>query len=691
MQADEEINLDTIEVALDYLGESTEDSSSYGIKASKVTTGLELSILRTPQSIDAITNKQLKDNPNIRMNTIDTLDNSVGVTSERMDTQRILVYARKMEVSNISYDGLNTFYKVFYDTQVGNDTAIYDRVEIVRGASGLMKGAGNPSATINFVRKVPHATKDFTTLGFNIGSWKFGRADVDMSYALNKDRSIRARLNLATQKNATFIDRQRLNKTIGYGVVDFDIADSSILRLGLEASRERQRATSYGGKPYYFKGNKIKTNYPINYNYAPDWSGAINDFVNYFATLRHYFDNDFELELNYAHQDFKQDWHSFYADQEFETDRGNFTTAAAYYTLTNQKTNSIAAKLSGKFEALNTQNEFALSLELNKNKGSLVAYSPPFEEEYFPYRGRFFDGIFLDPKPNFSYLGTDKSITTQKSISIVDNIEFNDKFSAILGLRLTKYDEDAQGGAWWNDYKINKTSLSKYFGLSYEYFNGHTIYTSITDTFQPQKEIDINKKVLDPIVGTNYEIGLKSKFFDDNLLASLALFKAKQDGVAVDAGHFKDGSSYYKPAKGVVNKGFEISANGKITDKFSIYGGYTYTTSRDDKGDKIATEIADKTLKLGVDYAPIAKLNFGANIKWQSKIYTDSTYREEAYYVEQPAYKIVNLHSAYQVTKNLKFQANINNIFNKKHLVSTGLWANYGEPRSFMIRGEYKF
>lgn len=221
------------------------------------------------------------------MNIMNTLDNTVGIAIDKYDTARTVIYARKMEASNISYDGLNAFYKVIGDARAGNDTSIYDRIEVVCGASGLMKGAGNPSASLNLVRKVPHITQDFTTLGLNVGSYRLGRADIDASYALNKDRSIRARLNLATQKNGTFLDRQKLSKTLGYGVIDFDIGDSSLLRLGLEASKEKHIAVAFGGKPYYYIGNKIKTNYPVNYNYAPDWANSKHSFVNYFANFKH--------------------------------------------------------------------------------------------------------------------------------------------------------------------------------------------------------------------------------------------------------------------------------------------------------------------------------------------------------------------------------------------------------------------
>lgn len=60
------------------------------------------------------------------------------------------------------------------------DTAIYDRVEVIRGATGLMTGAGNPSATVNMVRKRP--TREFqASVKGSAGSWENGRGEMDVS------------------------------------------------------------------------------------------------------------------------------------------------------------------------------------------------------------------------------------------------------------------------------------------------------------------------------------------------------------------------------------------------------------------------------------------------------------------------------------------------------------------------------
>ena len=51
------------------------------------------------------------------------------------------------------YDG------VFDEGATKVDMALYDRVDIVKGATGLLSGSGEPSATVNLIRKKP--TREF--------------------------------------------------------------------------------------------------------------------------------------------------------------------------------------------------------------------------------------------------------------------------------------------------------------------------------------------------------------------------------------------------------------------------------------------------------------------------------------------------------------------------------------------------
>ncbi|HBK01172.1 MAG TPA: TonB-dependent siderophore receptor, partial [Delftia acidovorans] len=69
-------------------------------------------------------------------------------------------------------------------TFIQPDTAMLDRVEVLRGATGLLRGAGSPSAMVNMVRKRPTAQWQGSA-ALTLGSWERQRMEADLSGPLN--------------------------------------------------------------------------------------------------------------------------------------------------------------------------------------------------------------------------------------------------------------------------------------------------------------------------------------------------------------------------------------------------------------------------------------------------------------------------------------------------------------------------
>ncbi|MFP3355531.1 TonB-dependent siderophore receptor, partial [Pseudoalteromonas sp. SIMBA_153] len=66
---------------------------------------------------------------------------------------------RGLSITSIPSDGLApTYDPCFHYGDKLTAPATYDRIELVRGATGLMLGAGNTSAALNLIRKRPTAT-----------------------------------------------------------------------------------------------------------------------------------------------------------------------------------------------------------------------------------------------------------------------------------------------------------------------------------------------------------------------------------------------------------------------------------------------------------------------------------------------------------------------------------------------------
>lgn len=149
---------------------------------------------------------------------------------QEVETDRTYYTARGFDITNFQYDGISVPF-VYGNVEGDLDTAMYERVEVIRGANGLISGTGNPSATVNFVRKrptvVPQARVDLTA-----GSWDKRRIDTDVSGALNDAGTVRGRVVYANENKNSYLDRYSREKNVFHGVLEFDLDDRTVFTLG---------------------------------------------------------------------------------------------------------------------------------------------------------------------------------------------------------------------------------------------------------------------------------------------------------------------------------------------------------------------------------------------------------------------------------------------------------------------------
>ena len=177
--AQESENLQTITVKSDRDNTRTEDVNSYTTSAMRTTTGLTLSPRETPQSVSVITKTQLDDQG------LTTIEDALRTTT--------VYQSRGFFIEQIEEDGISTTIGApgvtgnpFRDPKQQMDLALYDHIEVVRGATGLTQTNSEPGGTINAVRKKP---TDDTQLRADAIVDRFGkvRATGDASGTLNKD------------------------------------------------------------------------------------------------------------------------------------------------------------------------------------------------------------------------------------------------------------------------------------------------------------------------------------------------------------------------------------------------------------------------------------------------------------------------------------------------------------------------
>ncbi|HSC68021.1 MAG TPA: TonB-dependent receptor plug domain-containing protein, partial [Cellvibrio sp.] len=214
-------------------------------------TGLGLTIQETPQSVSVLTFERMQDQ-NIT-SILEAVNSAVGVSSEEVDNVRNSFYSRGFEIDSYQIDGVPTSWSLGGDSgETVADTVIYERIEFVRGATGLMTGVGDPSASINLVRK--HANSEELT-GFvdvGVGSWDKRTVAADVGTGLNENGTVRARLVGRYQAGESFVDYLEDDKSTLYGVAEADLTESTLLRLGASYQHNDPKGATWGVLPGFF-------------------------------------------------------------------------------------------------------------------------------------------------------------------------------------------------------------------------------------------------------------------------------------------------------------------------------------------------------------------------------------------------------------------------------------------------------
>mgnify|MGYP003095009494 FL=1 len=129
--------------------------------------------------------------------------------------------SRGFYVDQIAEDNITTNvggrsgYTAKIDVIPSTDLAVYDHIEVVRGATGLTQSNSEPGGTINLIRKRP--TEKFQHLGELTTDQRGSiRTMLDISGPMNTEKSVRGRLVGVDEKTNSFKDNVKSRKKLIY-------------------------------------------------------------------------------------------------------------------------------------------------------------------------------------------------------------------------------------------------------------------------------------------------------------------------------------------------------------------------------------------------------------------------------------------------------------------------------------------
>lgn len=674
------------------------DERDYSVKSTAAGTKMMMTQRDIPQSVSIISEQRMNDQ---QLQTLgDVMDSTLGISKSQADSDRVSYFSRGFQIDNYMVDGIPTWFESRWNLgDALTDMALYERVEVVRGSNGLMTGTGNPSASINMIRK--HATsREFKgNVSAEYGSWNKQRYVMDLQSPLTDDGNVRARIVAGYQDNDSWLDRYHNEKNFFSGIIDADLGETTSLAVGYEYQKIKVDSPTWGGLPRW-NTDGSKNSYDRARSTAPDWAYNDKEINKVFVTLKQRFADTWQATMNATHSEIKFDSKTMYVDAYVNKADGMLVGPYSSYgpgydyvggtgwNSGKRKVDALDLFADGGYDLFGRQHNLMFGGSYSKqNNRYFSSWANVFPAEIGSFNN--VNGNF--PQTDWAPQSLAQDDTTHmKSLYAATRISLADPLHLILGARYTNWRIDTLS------YSMEKNHTTPYAGLVYDINDNWSTYASYTSIFQPQNKRDSSGKYLTPVTGNNYEVGLKSDWMNSRLTTTLAVFRIEQDNVAQSTGApipGTNGDIAYKTAKGTVSKGVEFEVNGAITDNWQMTFGATRYVAEDNEGNAVNPNLPRTSVKLFTSYRlPVMPaLTVGGGVNWQNRVYTDTATPYGTFRAEQGSYALVDLFTRYQVTKNFSVQGNVNNLFDKTYDTNVEGSIVYGEPRNVSITANYQF
>lgn len=683
------MSLPAMTVTSDALGAITEYTGSYTTGSTNTATKFDLSPRETPQTVTIVT-RQLMDD--FAMTSVDdALRATSGVYIHDRGGVGSTYFSRGFELQN-QYDGIpNPVGISAYNRNPQIDNAFLDRVEVLQGPSGLLSGAGDPGGTINLVRKRP--TEEFQAhVEAQGGSWNQRRLVGDISGSLMKSGRVRGRLVMLMDERDSFVDHAFRDRQAVYGVIEGDITPSTRVYASLQYQEDKNN--NHDGVPYAEDGSDAglsRSAFFADANHV-----TTRDYTLYTLGLEQQLPADWSMKLQYAGNKTNVDKTNvsyIWGDLDASTGDGISIYQLADYD-SEDSYDALDAYISGPLTLLGRNHELVLgangSTKTRNYAGS--GYMPAL-----PINVYTFDPTALPtPVAANGYSGETK--INQQGIYGVGRFSLSDSLKLITGARISWY-EDKDMAAGTTTAKESSV-VSPYAGLIYDINDVHSAYISYSDIFNPQSNKSEDGSTLKPVVGSNYEVGIKSEFFGGQLNTAAAVFRLEQTYLArLDASVPNDpgnacGGPCYTASDKVISQGVELSINGEIQPGWNLAAGYTYVDSEHasgaDKGERYRTELPQHTVQLSSNYQlPNTDWSIGGNLQHYSKIYKEGA----DWKISRDALTLVGLTANYQINPSADLTLVVNNLFDETYRASLEQrnFSPFGEPRNLVANLKYRF
>ncbi len=661
-------------------------------------------IMSTPFSITSYTNELIQDKQARSVG--DVLQNDAGVRVARgfgNFQESYFIRGFILSSDDVAYNGLYSLLPRQYIA-----TELFERVEVLRGATAFLTGAapngGGIGGVINLVpKRAPNDPLTRITTGVSSGG-QF-QVSTDIARRFGPDDSTGIRINAAQRSGDTAIDDEHSRTSLVSLGLDWRSADTRLSAdIGFQENklkRARPNVSVVGLKDHVPAAPDASSNYaqPWSYSNERDWFGTVRA------------EHDFSDKLT--------GWAAFGMRRSDEANSlGNVTLTNAstgagnFYRFDNTREDSVNTGeigLRAKVRTGPVGHEFVASasfFDLKKKNAYIMDYANTFQTNLY------------DPqsyaKPAFSagaLRGNDiddpalQGRTRTSSYAFGDTMSFlDDKVLLTLGIRHQRlssrsyaYNTGKENGAY--DQSRNSPAAGLVFKVApsvslYANYIEALVAGDTAPTVANGKPVPNAGESLAPYVSKQKEIGIK--YDGDGLGAGLALFSTDKPRAAYDA------SNKFTASGKDRHQGIELTVFGEPVKTVRVLGGLTFL---DAKQRSTGNTAIDGNRVIGV---PRFQANLGA--EWDipgvqglavdgRMVYTGASYADDANTLKVPGWTRFDAGVRYLMEVDghvVTLRARVENIANRNYWASVGGYPGngylvLGGPRTFSLSASMDF
>jgi iron complex outermembrane receptor protein len=479
------------------------------------------------------------------------------------------------------------------------DLALFDRFEVVKGATSSLYGQNNVGGLLNAVSKLPQsrAGAQFALEG---GQFDDYRGEVDLTGPLFGSEAWSFRLIGAYGDSGSYVDYMGLDRKLVSPSVSFTPNDSTrfVFRATFQQDDNRYhwapvlQLAGAGDDPVLDRvlseGLRF-ADVPRSRFFAMPWNGDSREARVLQAQADHEFANGWTLRAHGQGSKLEQSTHNFYAQGPFDENGFAYFTSA-YGTEAETKLYAGEVDLFGDVELFGREHTLFFGVDYTKVSNALRL---AFGGLSFGYEGSAFNALepdygavppMTDVNDDFAYVYDSDDETALFGATVQLIAHATDRLDVLVGGRQTKdrFVNRSRGGALSGSevdalsFSRVDTEFSKFVGqggLSYEVRDGLHLYASYGETFIGQfGDIYVDeggvpgRRQLGPEEGTSKEIGVKGEITPE-LIYTAALFDMERTNISEgDPEH----PGFRLNVGTQRSRGLELGLQGKVLPQLSV-------------------------------------------------------------------------------------------------------------------------